>query len=189
MADQDDKPTEDSQEQGEAFVPRDALKKALDEKNALQSKYKEAEAKRQELEEMIASKAREEMEAKQEFEKLYQTEKQKREATEERLNKNNQLFKDTMKKSALKQALGGQVKDQYLAFADIGAIEMDEAGRISEESIKTVAEKFMEEHPGLVPTTKAPNPTGPNGKGTPGTNVDVEKMDREQLFKLIRDNL
>lgn len=189
MADKDEGQPADNQEQGEAFVPREAFKKALEEKNTLQTKYKEAEAKRQELEEMIASKAREEMEAKQEFEKLYQSEKQKREATEERLNKNNQLFIDSMKRSALKQALGGQVKDQYLAFADINAIEMDDNGRIGEESVKSVAEKFMEEHPGLVPSGKAPNPTGPNGRGNPGPSVDVEKIDREQLFKLIRDNL
>ncbi len=54
------------------------------------------------------------------------------------------------KRAAVKEALGGVHKDDYLKFADLSQVQMNDDGSIDPESVKAVASKFRESYPELV---------------------------------------
>jgi predicted nuclease with TOPRIM domain len=181
----------DPQEKKDEFVSKDAYTQVSEDMHRFKSAAREAAAKAAELEQKLANKEREEMEAKQQFEDLYKKEQSKAKQLEERLDKNNKLFKDSIKKSHLKSELGPGVKDQYLDFADINSIEIDEAGKIVADSLKAVADKFREEHPSLVGDKDAPNPNSVGSSGSPTKQLDINKImnDKEAFRELLKGML
>lgn len=186
----DAKPDEGKSEEKDKFVPADAYSAAKEAASKTQSENEQLKARLSQLEADQKAKEREELEKKQEWEKIAQQEKEAREKAEKRLNQNDELYKRTIKKTFLKEALGGAVKDQYLEFADIDSITLDENGNVNDESLKVAAEKFREEHSQLIPSKKDPAITRVGSPMNPGLDRNNAKDlvgDRDGFHRVIKD--
>jgi len=171
------------------FVPVDAYNSLQAKASSEAQARKELEARLAQLEADRKANEEEELRQRQEFEKLWKKEKEEKEALAKRFQQNDQLYKDSIKKSHLKEALGGKIKDQYLDFADISKIELDERGLPTVESLKMVEEKFREEHSQLIPKSSGPDPGDipPGvGPGKPDRNLESAMTSREAFYELIK---
>lgn len=84
------------------------------------------------------------------FEELYTSEKAKREAAEQRATELTQKQIDAAKQSALVRELGGVKKDEFLRFADVASIRVNEDGSVDPDSLREVATKFRQSYPELL---------------------------------------
>lgn len=152
--------SQDSNQEEQKFVPATAYKEVSSDMHKFKSRAKEAEAKAQELELRLKAIEEENAIKKQEFEKLWKTEKAEKERIEQERKRDKELYLRSVKLSALKNELGGNVKDEYLTFANIDAIELREDGTLSSESVQSVANSFRQAHPGLIAQDSSVNITG-----------------------------
>lgn len=152
------------QETGEStekkFVPADAYKEVSDDMHKFKNRFREAEAKAAELELKLKAIEENKLKEQQKFEELYEREKADKERLAAEREKEKELYLRSVKISALKNELGGKVNDPYLSFADIDGIELREDGTLSSESVQSVANKFRQEHPGLIAKDSSVNITG-----------------------------
>jgi len=126
---------------------------------------KSTKAKLQEFEDRVSSiemekKVQEEQDLmkKQQFEKLlerrnveFEAERKRAKELEQKLQQADKDRLDSYKLNALVEKLPGKIKKKdYLGFADIDAIEVDENGKINEDSVLRVVNDFMKEHHFLV---------------------------------------
>lgn len=177
--------------EGEEFVPAASYKEVQEQAAQRAKEAKELKARLAQFEADAKAKETAELEKKAEFEKLYSQEKQAREEMEARIKRNDELYKESIKRSHLKEALGGKVKDQYLDFADISKIELDDSGRPTAESLEAVASKFREEHSALIPDSDVGDPSMvPAGQGRgngPSVSVEQAMNDRDAFHKLMKE--
>lgn len=154
---------EKTQEQGtkeKELVEYDTYKRVLDQRKADQAKARELQAEldriKAEREEAEAAKLAEQ----KRFEELYASEKKKAEELASKIKHVETQTALEKKRSALKTALGGVRKDEYLSFADLDSIVILESGVPDPETVKAAANKFREAHPELVAskeTARLPN--------------------------------
>ena len=147
--------------QEEDFVKRSAYEDVSKDMHKFKSKAKNAEA---ELTQLKAEKKADEesrLKEQNDWKELYEREKQGKEELESVAKQQQEEYIKTVKLSALKSELGGNVKDQYLNFADVGSIQRDEDGSLNSDSVQLVANKFRQEHPDLVGKQGNLNITGP----------------------------
>lgn len=72
---------------------------------------------------------------------------------EDRLNRSKKMY-------ALKQELGGKIKDVYLQHADLSSISLKDDGSVDSDSLLAVANEFRQEHGQLIPSDENVNITG-----------------------------
>lgn len=191
----DEKPKEQppegggSEEKEQKFVPADAYQ-SLQQKAAAEAKEKaDLKAKLAQMEADQKAREEREMAEKQQFEDLWKKEKEEKEQIAQRMQKNDELYRESIKKSHLKDMLGGKIKDQYLDFADLSKIQLDDAGRPDSESLKQIADKFREDYPELIPRQEGPDigniPPG-SGPGKSGINVEDVMNDRYAFHEMIK---
>lgn len=144
----------------EQFVSKKAYEDVSSDMHKYKSKVKEAEARSNEYEARLKAIEEEGLKKNQQWEELYN--KANTELENERqssIDKDKRLM-NTVKRNALKQELGSGVKDEYLKFANIDAIEFDDNGHLVKDSLQAVANNFRQEHSQLIPTNPNANPTG-----------------------------
>lgn len=169
-----DQSQQESASEEKKFVPVTAYKEVSSDMHKFKSRAKEAEAKANELAERIKAIEEDKLKEQQRFEELYEREKTEREKErQERLQERN-LYERAVKISALKDELGGKVKDDYLSFAQLDKIELKEDGTLSSESVQEVANAFRQEHPGLIAKDSSVNITG----NAPANGVVTEQPER-----------
>ncbi len=119
------------------------------------------------------------------FKELYESEKAKREASEGQVKETNAKIAAQRKRDALKAELGGVRKDEYLSFADLASIQLQDDGSVDSDSVKQAANKFREAHPELItpkPGSKLPNDAAAGY--TPPAGKPLDKMTPEELRAL-----
>ncbi len=112
----------------------------------------------------------------------------RREAELEDLRKESEQkssrFQSAVKRSALKQELGGKIKEEYLSFADLSQVRMDENGIVDMESLRNVANEFRKQHGQLIPQTPEQEITGhASTVNEISSVVDIKKMTSQQLVE------
>lgn len=145
-------------EEANEMVHKKAFTEVSNDMHKFKSKAKEATARINELE--AAAKSREEADLKSQskWEELYNKEKKAREVLEADNKTQRERNQLNEKKSALKAELGN-VKDVYLSHANLDAIEIQEDGTVSSESVLEVANAFKTEYPELIPSSGTGNIT------------------------------
>ncbi len=116
------------------------------------------------------------------FKELYEKEKKKRETAEGALSEMSTRQVTNAKKDALNKALGGVSKSEYLGFADLSTVQMNDDGTVDPESLNAVANKFRESYPELLPNrsaSKLPNTAGKDY--TPPAPKKLEDMTPQEL--------
>lgn len=76
------------------------------------------------------------------------------------LQEKDSRFTRSVKMQALKQELGGKVKDVYLQHAELNSIGIRDDGSVDSETLLQVANKFRQEHGQLIPSDQNVNITG-----------------------------
>lgn len=171
------------------FVAKKAFEEVTKDMHKFKSKARDAEARAAEFEARLKAMQEEDMLKNEQYKDL--AEKYKGEAEQERQQRlrDRELYLETTKRAALKQELGGSVKDEYLVHADIGAIEVDENGNIVRDSLQSVANAFRQEHGLLLGNPKGSNPTsiGSNVNATAGAvTKSIDDMSTEELAEQLR---
>lgn len=181
---------ESTSQEDKKFVPAKAYKEVTSDMHKFKDRYREAEAKANELEQRLKAIEEEKLKEQQRFEELYEREKAERERIAQEKERERELYLRSVKISALKNELGGKVNDKYLSFADIDSIELREDGTLSSESVQSVANAFRQEHPGLIAEDSSVNITGsPAAKGvvTEQREKTLDNMSKEEKIALLAE--
>lgn len=161
----------------EKYVP----KSAYDEKSADMHKFKEAlkaeKARNNELQSKIEAEERAKLEEKQQFEELYKKAQLEKEQLMASIEQERSQLAMQRKKAALKDQLGN-IKDNYLNLANIDAIEINEDGTVSSESVLSVANAFKSEYPEVLPSSQAANATS---QASPINNIPSNEKSLSEM--------
>lgn len=143
----------------EEFVRRQAYEEVNQDMHKFKSRAKDAEARAAEMEAKLKAIEEDKLKQEQKYQELYEREKKQREQEATARKKDRDLYLRGLKLAALKSELGN-VREEYLSHAAIDEIEVLENGSLSSDSIRSVANKFRQEHPSLIPTNMGGNITG-----------------------------
>ncbi len=100
------------------------------------------------------------MQEQEQWKELYEKTKAEREDERQNLMQQKDRFMKSQKVAALKQELGGNVKDEYLGFADLDNVVIKEDGSIDTESLHNVANQYRKEHGQLIAKSDNTSITG-----------------------------
>lgn len=159
---------------GVSDVPEEKVTPKEDEQNVSRKAYEEVskdmhknkqKAKEQALEinELQAQlKAQDEakMHEKEQWKELFEKREAELEVERSKAKTQQERYTKSVKVSALKQELGGNVKDEYLSFADLSNISLNDEGLIDSETLRNVANDFRKQHGQLIPSEENTNVTG-----------------------------
>lgn len=172
-----------SQETQNEAVSRKAYEEVTRDMHKNKQKAKELEMALNEAKAQLKAQEEAEMQEKAQYKELFE----KRDAELEQLRQQTQAERDranrTLKITALQRELGGKVRPEYLKFANLDAISIDENDSIDSETLRNVANDFRKEHGQLIPSENSSNVTG----HAPGANddiaipVDISKMSGKEL--------
>lgn len=140
----------DGEEQSEETVAYETYKKVLDQRKADQAKARELAAEVERLRSEREAEQEAKLAEQKRFEELYAAEKKKAEDLSNKIKEAETKSVMQKKRDALKQALGGVKRDEYLSFADLNSVLVLEDGTVDPDSVKAAAAKFREAHPELV---------------------------------------
>lgn len=183
-----DQTQKDSSSEEKKFVPVSAYKEVSSDMHKFKQRARDAEAKANELAEKVKAIEEETLKKQQKFEELYEREKTERVKEQQERLKEKELYIRSVKISALKDQLGGKVRDEYLSFANIDKIELKEDGTLNSESVQNVANSFRQAHPGLIAKDSSVNITGSapaNGVVTEQPEKTVGQLSTAQKIALL----
>jgi len=183
-----DQSQQESTSEEKKFVPAAAYKEVSSDMHKFKARAKEAEARENELAERIKAIEEDKLKQEKRYEELYENEKTEREKERSERMQERNLYERAVKISALKDELGGKVKDDYLSFAQLDKIELKEDGTLSSESVQNVANTFRQEHPGLIAKDSSVNITGnapANGVLTEQPEKTIGNMTVDQKVALL----
>lgn len=154
-------PSEESTQSKEEYVARKAYEEVTSDMHKFKSRVKAEQARANELEAKLKAVEEAKLLEDQKFQELYEREKQEKEQLKQAREQEKNLYIRSVKLSALKSELGGNVKDEYLQFANVDSIEVREDGSLSSDSVRDVANAFRQDHPTLVGKGEGVNITSP----------------------------
>lgn len=172
-----------SEQKPDAFVPRNAYEEVSKDMHKYKSQAKEAAAKAAELESRMKAIEESKLMEEKRFEELYAKEREERLRAENALKTTNEHYIKTVKMTALMRELGN-IKPKYLQHAALNEIVVHDDGSLSSESVVTVANKFRQENPELVPAANIGNlnDTAPaNETFRKESPVEFSKMSKDEL--------
>ena len=169
------------------FVKRSAYEEVSKDMHKYKAALKEEAAEKARLAAELKAREENEMLEQKRFEDLYAREKEERAKLEQTLQQNQEHLVNSVKKTALLRELG-DIDPKYLKHANLEGIEVRDDGTISSESVLSVANKFREENPALVPGTSSATITdsAPASQTLSAQEkVDIDNMSPDQLRALI----
>ena len=172
----------------DSFVPKPAFEEVTRDMHKFKSKYKNVAAELEALKAEREAAERARLEEQQQFQKLYEEEKKRRAQLEQSLSEKDKQYQTFTKKQALKSALG-DVKDEYLSFANVDAIEFLDDGRLDPESVHRVANEFRQSHPQLISKPVAGDITSkaaPIENGLKPGQVDISKLSTKEKIEMLK---
>ena len=180
--------TESTQETKEQYVAKKAYEEVSKDMHKYKSKAREVEAMKNELESKLKSIEEQKLMEEKRWQELYEKEKEEKSQLAEQREQDFERYLKSAKLAALKQELGGAVKDVYLNHANINEIEIKEDGTLSSESVLNVANQFRKDYPEVIPNTQNLNitsPSSPTQFAESEDKNDLSKMSYEQKAALL----
>ena len=176
---------ESNQDPKDQFVAKKAYEEVSRDMHKNKAKARDLEAKLNESEAKLKAVEEKTMMEEKRWQELYEKEKEEKKGIVSAREKDLEMYLKSAKKSALKQELGGKVKDIYLNNGAIEEIELNDDGTLSSESVLKVANKFRNDFPEVIPTGDS---LDINGNASPtlidqNKQVDMSKMTKEQRFE------
>ena len=161
-----------SEESVNDVVSRKAYEEVTRDMHKNKQKAKELDMKLKELETQLKAQEEAKMQENEQYKELLERRTQELEEERRKAQEKDQTINRSVKLSALKNELGGKVKDQYLSFANLDNIEL-ENGIVDAESLRNVANEFRKEHGQLIPTSDSANVTG--HAASSASNIEAPK--------------
>jgi hypothetical protein len=175
-------------ESKEQYVAKKAYEEVSKDMHKFKSKLREAEAAANEYAAKLKAIEDQKLKDQQQWEELYNREREKSEQAEQMREQDKQLYLRSVKLNALKSELGGKVKDEYLSFANLDNIELNDDGSLSSDSVREVANGFRQSHPQLIPADGNPDITN-NATSTQFSNQSqgpsIKELSFEERAKLL----
>jgi len=171
------------------YVARKAYEDVSKDMHKYKSQVRDAQAAMNEAEAKLKAIEDQKLKDNQQWEELYNQQCAKSENAEKMRSQDKQLYLRSVKLNALKSELGGKVKEDYLSFANLDDIDINEDGTLSSDSVRTVANSFRQAHPQLIPSEGNPDITNSATKTSFSNDVDPEvaKMSFEEKAKLLNE--
>ena len=182
-------PASGETEQQPEVVSPETHKRLLAQRKADQERARRAEEELAQLRAEKEARDAEQLAAQKRYEELYNSEKAKREAAEKANSEMTQKQVEASKRAALTKELGGLKKDEFLSFADLKSIRMNDDGSVDTDSVRDVATKFRQAYPELLAGKAAPGmgnvaPADPN----PPKEKPLAEMSTAELRALWEKN-
>ena len=171
----------------EQKVSESVSKKAYEDVSRDMHKFKEkmkaAEQKAAEYESQLKLQEESKLHEQEKYKELFEKRDAELEQVRSEVQQERSKFAQSVKASALKQELGGLIKDQYLKFAELDAIAVNDDGTIDAESLRNVANEFRKEHGPLIPSNESASVTGhAASSGEAAKPLGIGQMSRKQLL-------
>lgn len=171
-------------ESKEQFVSRKAYEEVTRDMHKFKKEREELKAGFNELQAQLKAQEEAKMQENEQWKQLYEKREAELEQERNRAKESNSRFTNAVKRSALKQELGGKIKDEYLSFANLDSISMSEEGMVDSETLRNVANEFRKQHGQLIPKEDTGEITGhASNVNDVKANVDTKKMSAEQLVQ------
>lgn len=166
-------------------VKREAYEGVTKDLHKFKAKAREEAAARAELEVKLKAYEEQKLAEEQKWKELYEKRTKEIETVKQQVEQEKNNYLKTVKMAALKAELGN-IKDTYLIHADLSSIEINEDGSLNPESVRSVANKFREEHSMLIPSsgnTTITNPAPSSKTVQPKKLSDLSIQERLALLK------
>jgi len=176
-------PEEVPKETKAEVVSRKAYEEVTRDMHKNKQKAKELEMALNETQAQLKAQEEAKMHEQQQYKELFEKRDAELEQARQAAQQERSKFTRSVKMAALKQELGGSIKDQYLSFANLDAIAVNDDGTIDSEALRNVANDFRTEHGQLIPTDTSANVTGhAPSTGEPAKPLELSQMTKEQLL-------
>lgn len=173
--------------QHEDYVSKKAYEEVTKDMHKFKARAKEAAAAKAEYEAKLKAIEEEKLREQENWKALSENYKTELETLKSSVNAEKQRNQEIIRKNALKQELGGNIKDQYLSLVDLNQIEINEHGLPDKDSLLEVANKFREEHGVLIQSSKGGNPTSaPASPSNLNNEPTLDKMSVEDKLNLLK---
>lgn len=174
-----------SEEPKDEVVSKKAYEEVTRDMHKNKQKAKELEMALNEVKAQLKANEEAKMQENEQYKELLERRTAELEEVKRQTKEKDEKFNRSVKLAALKQELGGKVKDAYLSFANVDGISMNEDGTIDSESLRNVANGFRKEHGELIPNSDSSNFTGhaPSSSNDIVTKPDITKMSSAELVK------
>lgn len=152
--------TAGSQSEKEQYVAKKAFEDVSRDMHKYKSKLKEKDAYTNELEARLKSIEEEKLAEKQQWEELYKKRDSELTELKHEIDERDRTYLEQVKRNALKNELGGKIKDEFLVHADLNGIQFTDSGTVDQDSLLNVANDFRGKYPEVIPTEAATQVTG-----------------------------
>lgn len=153
-------PQEESTQQEAKVVPVKAYEEVTRDMHKNKQKAKELEAQVNQLMTQLKAQEEQKMQENDQWKELASRREAELEEVRKLSEQKSSRFETAVKRTALKQELGGKIKDEYLSFANLSEISMNEDGIVDSESLRNVANEFRKQHGQLIPQAQEEEITG-----------------------------
>lgn len=169
----------DPKDEKDQFVKRSAYEEVTSDMHKYKQAAKDSKAKINEYESKMKALEESKMQEEAKWKELYEKRDKELQEVRQSAESEKSRYLRSVKLNALKQELGGKIKDDYLNHADLNSIEFKDDGSLSPESIQKVANKFREEHSILIPPVNVNSITN-----TPPANGQTVSSNEKKLSDL-----
>lgn len=176
--------TPEGNQEESKVVPAKAYEEVTRDMHKHKQKAKEYEAQINQLMAQLKAQEEADMRKNEQYKELAERREAEMEQLRTEFSQKSSRFQQAQKRAALKQELGGSVKEEYLTFANLDGIQMDDNGIIDAESLRQVANEFRKQHGQLLPKTPTGEITGHDANISDlNPQVDIGKMTAADLVK------
>lgn len=174
-----------SQEQKQDFVSKKAYEEVTKDMHKYKNVLKEKDAKVNELLAQLKAQEEAKLQENEQWQEIAKRRESELEELKTQYTQKSSSFENALKRTALKQELGGKIKEEYLQFASLSEIRMDENGMVDVESLRNVANEFRKQHGQLIPQEQSNEITGHGSEVTEiKRDVDITKLGTQQLIDM-----
>lgn len=164
------------------FVPAKAYEEVTRDMHKYKDGLKQSQAEINELRAQLKAQEEAKMRDNEQWQEIAQRREAEMEELKTQYSQKSSRFETAVKRTALKQELGGQIKEEYLSFANLNNIHMDENGIVDVESLRQVANEFRKQHGQLIPKAVENDITGHDSSIQEiRKDVDVSKLSASEL--------
>lgn len=189
VSNEESKPVEPKEE----FVSRKAYEETQRDMHKYKARAKAESAAKAEYEAQLKAIEEDRLVEAQQFKELYEKTKAEAETFKVQAEQEKSNYMTSVKKQALKQELGGNIKDVYLSHANITGIEINpETGTIDTDSLLEVANQFRNDHGVLIQKAQGGNPTALPGNeinSAPKSLSEMSIEERQILLKTMKTKI
>jgi hypothetical protein len=172
----------ESQESKQDFVPAKAYEEVSRDMHKYKNAQKEKDAEINALKAQLKAQEEAKLQENQQWEEIAKRREAELEEAKTKYSQQSSRFNQAIKRTALRQELGGKVKEEYLQFANLDAIQMDEDGVVDSESLRNAANEFRKEHGQLIPQDQKEEITGHDSSINDLSNTKpVSEMTADEL--------